>query len=148
MSDWREKALDHVRNRVWSGDYDPGDVFEIIVNFDMVKELDFGTNREADREADLGWLRDAIQREFRTKREAERGWPEFTDCDRLEQVFEALRGRGVLADDQWCGLTVEEGLDIIDDLYEEEGGEQSGFVEYCFFHMQDMERAIWTDIGL
>jgi hypothetical protein len=27
MADWREEALDHVHYRVWSGDYDPGDVF-------------------------------------------------------------------------------------------------------------------------
>src|SRR5262245_46715415 len=113
MEDWREAALDHVRNRVWSGDYDTGDVFEIIVNYDMVKELVFRTKPEADREVDLGWLRDAIHREFYTKREAERGWPEVTDCDRLEQAFEALRGRGVLGEDQWCGLTVEEGLALI-----------------------------------
>jgi hypothetical protein len=36
----------------------------------------------------------------------------------------------------------------MDDLYEEEGGEQSGFVGFCFFHLQDMERAMRTDVGL
>jgi hypothetical protein len=148
MEDWRQEVLDHVRNRVWSGDYSPGEVFEIIAKCDMVKEFIWDTKSEADREAQFGWLRDAIQREFRTKREAERGWPEVTDCDRLEQTFEALRHRGILTDDWWCGFTVDEGLAIIDDLYEEEGGEQSGFVGYCFFHIQDMERAMWSDIGL
>jgi hypothetical protein len=144
MERWRAEALDHVRNRVWSGDSDPGDVFDIIANIDMVHEGVFSTKREAER----GWLRDAIQSEFRTKREAERGWPEITDCDRLEQVFEALHSRGILTDDRWCGSTVEDGLGVIDDLYEEEGGEHPGFVGYCFFHLQDMERAIWSDVGL
>jgi hypothetical protein len=143
MEDWREEAREHVHYRVWSGDYDPDDVFEILVNFDMVADDVFGSDEEND-----AWLREAILSEFRTKREAERGWPKVTDCDRLKLVFDALRGRGILTDHEWCGFTVDEGLTIIDDLYKEEGGEHSGYVGYCFFHLQDMERAMSSDVGL
>lgn len=142
MEDWREEARDHVRNRVWSGNYDEDDVFEVVVEFDMAADDVFGSGENDE------WLRVLIESEFRAKREAERGWPRATDCDRLNAVFEALRARGILTDERWCGFTVDEGLAIIDSLYEDEGGAESGFVGYCFFHLQDMERAMWGDIGL
>jgi hypothetical protein len=132
----REEAREAVRYRVWSGYYDRGEVYDIVR--DDVLELD---------EEQMGWLRGTVAREFRKKRAAERGWPAVTDCDRLDRVFEALRGRRVLTRHR-CGLTIQDGLGVIDLLYADEGGERSGLVGYCFYHIQDMEGAIWGDRGL
>jgi hypothetical protein len=84
MDERREEALDCIRSRVWSGHYDGEAVF------DIVEEDIFGSDGE-----DEAWLQRAVAREFRKKREAERGWPTVTTCDRLDRVFESLRGRGI-----------------------------------------------------
>jgi hypothetical protein len=137
MDDRREEARDSIRFRVWSGSYDADEVFDIIVD-----EVLFGSDSEEDE-----WLRGEIRREFLKKRKAERHWPTVTSCDRLDQVFEALGDRDILT---WhrCGLTIQDGLDVIDGLYEEEVGKKSGIVGYCFYHLQDMEGAMWGDVGL
>ncbi len=129
MDERREEARDDIRFRVWSGYCDRGEVF------DAVDEDVFGADGE-----DEEWLRRAVAREFRKKREAERTWPAVTDCDRLDRVFESLRVRGVLTRHR-CGLTIQDGLDVIDSLYAEAGGKQSGLTGYCFYHLQDMEAA-------
>ncbi len=137
MDDRREEARDSIRSRVWSGYYDADEVFDSIVD-----DVWFDVDDEED-----AWLRKAIRREFRKKRAEERNWPAVTDCDRLDQVFNALRGRGVLTRHR-CGLTIQDGLDVIDDLYAEAGGERSGLIGYCFYHLQDMEAALWGEVGL
>src|SRR5262245_25564551 len=136
MDERREEARDAIRFRIWSGYYDQDEVFDIV--YDEVYDAD-GDDEE--------WLRQAIDQEFRRKREAERGWPAVTDCDRLDRVFESLRGQGILTRHR-CGLTIQDGLEVIDQLYNEAGGERSGLIGYCFYHLQDMEAAMWADTGL
>lgn len=136
MDEQHEEALDALRFRIWSGYYDQAEVFDIV--YDEVYEAD-GEDEE--------WLRRAIDQEFRRKREAERGWPAVTDCNRLDRVFESLRGQGILTRHR-CGLTIQDGLEIVDQLYFEAGGERSGLIGYCFYHLQDMEAATWGDTGL
>jgi hypothetical protein len=136
MNEQREEARDAIRFRVWSGYYDQDEVFDIT--YDEIYEGDG---------EDEKWLRRAVAREFRRKREAERNWPAVTDCDRLDRVFESLRGMGVLAQHR-CGLTIQDGLEVIDQLYSEAGGKQSGRSGYCFYHLQDMEAAMWGEVGL
>src|SRR3712207_331185 len=128
MDERRTEALDFIRYYVWSGYYDQDEVFD-IVNDEVF---------ESDGE-DESWLRQAISREYPKKCEAERSWPAVTSCDRLDQVFKGLSGRGVLTRHR-CGMTIQDGLAVIDSLYEEEGGAQSGLVGYCFYHLQDMVR--------
>ncbi len=136
MDERREEAHDAIRFRIWSGYYDQDEVFD-IVNDEVYDD---------DGEDEV-WLRRAINREFRRKREAEQGWPAITDCDRLDRVFASLRGQGILTQHR-CGLTIQDGLEVIDQLYNEAGGEQSGFIGYCFYHLQDMEGAMWGEGGL
>jgi hypothetical protein len=136
MDERREEARDAIRFRVWSGYYDRREVF------DAVDEDVF----EADGE-DEAWLRRAVSAEFRKKRAAEQTWPAVTTCDRLDRVFESLRGRSVLARHR-CGLTIQDGLDVIDGLHAEAGGKRSGLVGYCFYHLQDMEGAMFGSRGL
>src|SRR5687768_12730799 len=129
MDERRAEALDSIRYHVWSGHYDRHEVFD-IVNEDVF---------ESEGE-DETWLRRAVAHEFRKKREAERGWPAVTNCDHLDRVFECLRGQGILTRHR-CGLTIQDGLDVIDGLYSEAGGKRSVLIGYCFYHLQDMEAA-------
>jgi hypothetical protein len=136
MDERRAEARDSIRFHVWSGYYGADEVFD-IVDEDVF---------EADDE-DQAWLRRAVAREFRKKREAERGWPAVTACERLDGVFDALRERHVLTRHR-CGLTIQDGLAVIEDLYAEAGGERSALRGYCFYHLQDLEAALWGEVGL
>src|SRR5262245_47470208 len=107
MTERRAAARDSIQFHIWSGYYSQEEVY------DIVDEEVF----DADGEDEL-WLQRAVAREFRLKRRTERSWPVVTKCDRLDHVFESLRSRGILTRHR-CGLTIQDGLEIIDGLYAE-----------------------------
>jgi hypothetical protein len=73
--------------------------------------------------------------------EAEKAsWPEVTDCDRLDAVFEALNRRGIIAL-QNAGYTQSDGQDDVREVYCGTPDAQH-IVGYCFYHGQDLERAV------
>ena len=118
--------LDAIRKWVWSGFYSADDVNGMI---DDILEED----------ANEQMLRAAVAPEFAKKREAEQGWPAVTDCDRLDVVFTALANRGVLCLHN-AGYTMSDGhSDSFEALSEQPKGRYFG---YCFYHGQDVERAI------
>ncbi|SKB02767.1 hypothetical protein SAMN02745166_03681 [Prosthecobacter debontii] len=124
--DVNDDILDAIRVRVWSGFYDEAEVQELI---DEV--LEDG--------ADEVRLRAAVAPEFSRKAEAEGTWPETTDCDRLDAVFQRLAQRGVLGLHN-AGYTMSDGHeDANDQLAKEPSGRYFG---YCFYHGQDLERAV------
>ena len=133
-------ALDAVRRYVWSGMHDAAEIVEII------DEAIFEPGQ-----IDKGWLRAEIEKAFRQKRAEEETWPEVTDCDRLDRVFEELEEQGILAL-QNAGYTQSDGLADVSQFYREAGGEQSGIEGYCFYHGQDLERVmesgeLWLAFG-
>ncbi len=72
---------------------------------------------------------------------AEAGWPEITDCDRLDAAFAALEADGVIARQNFsccgtCGST-----EIWDEI---QAAQDAGLPArgYAFFHVQDTERAV------
>lgn len=72
---------------------------------------------------------------------AQAGWPEVTDCDRLDQAFEALNGRDIVALHdftccQTCGLA-EVGAPI--QAAVDAGVDVAGFT---FYHAQDTDSAV------
>lgn len=123
-------ALESVRQHVWSGFYDADDIVEII------DEAFFEPG-----EVDIDWLRACIAEEFQRKRDAEGRWEPITDCDRLDQAFEALNEQGILAL-QNAGYTLSDGLDDVTQRYHERGAECSGVVGYCYYHGQDLEHVL------
>ncbi|WP_431263169.1 DUF6891 domain-containing protein [Roseateles chitinivorans] len=67
-------------------------------------------------------------------------WPAVTDCDRLDAVFDALTAEGVIAL-QNAGYTQSDGWgDIVE--ARAEADDPGAFHGYCFFHGQDLERAV------
>jgi len=135
--DLRAEAIDAVRHYVWAGYDDEDEVFG-LVDEDVLFESD------GEHEA---WLRTAIKREFRKKQAAERTWPEVTDCNRLDRAFEVLNKEGILAQHK-AGYTQQDGLEVVERLYAEASGEQSDIGGYCFYTIQDMEGAMWGEVGL
>ncbi|MBL1079196.1 hypothetical protein JK358_32805 [Nocardia sp. 2] len=60
-----------------------------------------------------------------------------TDCDRLVRAFAALRLRDVAAMHS-AGDTMAQGLEDVDQVL----GESPAYIGYCFYHGQDVERAM------
>ena len=87
-------------------------------------------------------------REFRLKAQEEATWPALTDCDRVDRAFERLRDQGIVAL-HYAGYTMSDGLDDVAQVAAESSGR---FWGYCFYHGQDVERAVasgdlWVAFG-
>jgi hypothetical protein len=73
--------------------------------------------------------------------EAEKpNWPEVTDCDRLDAVFEALNKKGIVAL-QNTGYTQSDGYSDCVEVYHERSRHEP-ITGYCFYQGQDLERAV------
>jgi hypothetical protein len=73
----------------------------------------------------------------------QRTWPAVTDCDRLDAAFVAMNRRGIIAL-QNAGMTQSDGYDDFREAYENHP-DRSSVIGYCFYHGQDLERAVRGD---
>ena len=127
MSDVDDYILDKIKVHVWGGFDSEDDIQDIITDI-----LEDDANEEM--------LRKSVNLEFEKKREAEKSWPSVTDVDRLEQVFQVLKNKGVLCLHN-AGYTMSDGHS---DASEEISNYPKGsFYGYCFYHGQDLERAVF-----
>jgi len=125
VSEIEQHILDSIKGWVWSGFYSPQEVEEMIDDL-----LEDGADEEM--------LRGAVAPEFEAKRAAQGSWPKVTDCDRLDQAFDQLDSRGLIALHN-AGYTMSDGLsDVAEHLHERYDGVKG----YCFYHGQDVERAM------
>jgi len=95
---------------------------------------------------DHGWIKAYATAVFEKKRAAEATWPQETDCDRLDNAFGRLNEQGVCAL-QWAGNTISEGMESVSDAINDEGVPEGRYQGFCFFHSQDIDRAL-GDEGL
>jgi hypothetical protein len=121
-----EYILDTIRKKVWSGFYTAEEVDQVI---DDILEGD----------AHEEFFRAAVAPEFAKKREAEIEWPQVTDCDRLDSAFEALEKRRILCLHN-AGYTMSDGHEDAFEALSSRPGR--GYIGYCFYHGQDLERAV------
>jgi hypothetical protein len=128
--DDRAEALEVIPRYVWSGLYDPEEVVLLV-----------GESTWGPGEYDEDWLRAEVEKELAKKRADEASWPATTDCDRLDQVFEALEAQGIIVE-QDAGLTKSDGLEDVTETYEDAGGERSGIIGYCYYTGQDLEHVL------
>lgn len=129
----REDADQLIHTLTYSGFYAPDEIKEIIAEeFLDPDQLD---------DADIRWIDVATDAKVSEKLRAEDSWPEATDWDRLDDVFEDLDEALILSLHN-AGGTVSDGFEdageIIQDLAED-GIEVRGTV---FYHGQDTERAV------
>jgi hypothetical protein len=123
-------AVDVITQLVWSGFYEEAEILEIVTE-------EVFEQGEIDEEWALARIRD----ETTQKALDEASWPDVTDCDRLDDAFAMLNQSGIIAI-QNAGYTQSDGIDEISEIYRELGGESSSVEGYCFYHGQDLERAV------
>jgi hypothetical protein len=126
----RNAAAEQLRTLVQSGFYEADEIFEIVTE----DASDLGAE-------DAVWAQTAIAGAIDERREAEKTWPPVTDCDRLDQAFAALDRAGIIALHN-AGYTLSDGESDVSEAYHERGGKSSGYSGYCFYHGQDVERAV------
>jgi len=126
VSETDDYILQTIRTWVWSGFYSPDQVDEMID--DLLED-----------DSNETMLRAAIGPEFAAKAVAERAWPATTDCDRLDEAFGALQSLGLIAL-QNTGTTMSDGMSDVSEELHRRGPE--GAMGYCFYHGQDLERAM------
>ena len=87
---------------------------------------------------------DALLPALAREREAEMaGWPEITDCDRLDAAFADLRGTGLLAEQNYwcCGTCATSDMGARLKEARKAGGDVPR--GYTYYHEQDTESAIY-----
>src|SRR4051794_33302210 len=109
-----------VHSLVWTGEYDADEIPLLI-------EDSLGVGDKVDWD----WLRDVISTAVAAKQAAEQTWPAVTDWDRLDRAFRALQRQGVIAL-HMAGFTQSDGLEEVEDDYQEAGGEKSNYAGHCF----------------
>jgi hypothetical protein len=130
MADDEDRELaEEIHLRVWEATTDPNEIIEI-----MSDDPDLS-------EEETEWIRAEVMRVHAAKREAEKSWPAVTDVDKLAAAFAALDAAGIIALHH-AGFEMSDGLHDVGEEYRARGGEGSGVVGYCFYHGQDVHRAI------
>jgi len=126
MNESEQYILDSIKTWVWSGFYSLDEVHEMME--DILED-----------DVDEDKMHSAIAPEFEKKTIAESTWPQITDCDRLNKVFSELNANGIIAM-QNAGYTQSDGLsDVSEELTSRDRTKVRG---YCFYHGQDLERAV------
>lgn len=125
MNDVDQYILNAIKVQVWSGFDSYDDIQDLISDL-----LEDG--------ADEGMLRDSVDIEFNEKYTAEQSWPDITDVDKLDQVFQILNSNGILCLHN-AGYTMSDGHEDAHTALSKHANGQ--FFGYCFYHGQDVERA-------
>lgn len=129
----QEYILSTLNMMVWSGLHTREEIHAAIE--EMIED-------EGDPDVDAKLLLGSINSEFARKKLAEADWPAETDCDRLDRVFSVLNASGIVSL-QNAGYTMSDGLS---DVFEEKCRlDDSEVIGYCFYHGQDLERAVSGD---
>lgn len=126
MNEEEKYLADQISTWVWSGFYNHE---EVNASLDDVLEGD----------VDESMLRALIDEEFQRKALEEKSWPEITDCDRLDDVFDDLNGAMIIAL-QNAGYTTSDGHDDVGAIHARQP--HGTYKGYCFYHGQDLERAV------
>ncbi len=124
-----EDVIDEVAMYVRSGFYDS----------DRLARM-FGEELYAPGELSIEEVRAAINIAFSEWEEEKKSWGDVTDCDRLDDAFGALNKRGIIAI-QNAGYTQSDGYDDFLEAYER-STDKSAVLGYCYYHGQDLERAV------
>ncbi len=123
------ETKDEIRTLVRGGFYDRHTILQMLC-----EEMGEPSDLPADE------VSVAVEEEFRQLNLEKANWPKLTDCDRLDQAFEVLSERGIIAL-QNAGYTQSDGVDEVQAAYVDVEDEEQ-IIGYCFFHAQDVARAI------
>lgn len=130
--DQQSLRKDCIRPYVWGGFETRDGVYEAAETFLGEPEL---------TGADKSWIKAEIERHWAEKKKAEATWPEKTDFDRLDAVFQVLDKSGILALHN-AGNTQSDARSDAGQTWHDRGGPKSGLRGFIFYHGQDLERVI------
>lgn len=94
----------------------------------------------ASGELDVDAVERAVDTAVQEHAQAKKSWPATTDCDRLDAAFKALAQRGVIALHN-AGYTQSDGYSDVREAHAD-APDRSRIVGYCFYHGQDLARAV------
>lgn len=126
-------------NSIKSGFNSLEDVIEEALG--MVEEE--GLEKEITEE----WIRVNVAREYEKHLNESKIWRLPTDCDRLLGVFDKLCKDKIVAL-HCAGYTQEDALYDVKEVWEDLEDMGVHPIGYCYYHQQDMERAIDNDVLL
>lgn len=126
VTESEQYVINQIRYWVWSGFY---------LEVDIEDRLEDIIEADCDRQM----LLDFIKAEQARKLEAQRDWPEVTDCDKLNRVFASLDKSGICAQAN-AGYTMSDGHEDIGQVVG--NSPPDTYHGFCFYHGQDVERAI------
>jgi hypothetical protein len=125
----KAEIAEHIHYYVQSGFYEREETIESIYD---------GFYDEA---IDETWLRQRVDSEYSTRLQEQANWSAETGFDRLVKVFDQLNTSGIIALHN-AGYTKQDGEGDAEDIYEEL--KKNGIVAkgYCYYHAQDVGRAV------
>ena len=122
-----------IRELVWGGFHPFGDIGWRITDEYLGNATD----------EDELWVADTVARECAEKQAAEDSWPPSTEYARLDHVFRQLNKERYITLHR-AGNDQTEGKEEARTRWVESGGKDSGVLGYCFYHSQDVDRAVHT----
>ena len=125
LSENDEYIKEAIRKAVWGG-YASDEELGWIID-DLVED--------GDNEV---YLRSYIQQALSSKKQEEKNWPSPTHYDLLKKAFKTLDKRRILCVEN-AGYTMSDGHQEAFEILSDNKGRYDG---YCFFHGQDLERAV------
>jgi len=91
------------------------------------------------------WVKENITREYNKHTIASNSWQQPTDPDRLVEVFDKLSRQKIVALHN-AGYTQQDALFEVKEVWEDLEDEGIHPVGYCYYHGQDIERALEDNI--
>jgi hypothetical protein len=132
-SELKKEIIESVNNEVAFGFSTKEEIFDDIS--DMFYE----------EEIDEDWLKKIIDEKYDAHVEESKSWKKPTDFERLSDIFSELNDENIITLHK-AGYTRQDGYGDVAEvaaILKEDGVEPIG---YCFYHTQDLERAIDPEI--
>lgn len=133
--DLKEEAEEQIYKEVHFGFDTKEQIYEGIIEMFYDEE-----------EIDEKWIEMEVEKQYNEHQIESKKWKYPTDFERLEKVFYELNRNGIIAIHK-AGYTKQDGYDDVDEILEQLRKNEIKTSGYCFYHTQDLERAIFPEIG-
>lgn len=132
MDSLKTEISDEIKAFIKSGFFDKEETFENIQDMFYNETLD------------EVWIKEEIEKQYEQRLVEQNTWEKETDFERLAQVFDKLNSSGIIALHN-AGYTRQDGEGDTEEMHEELEAKGIKTRGYCFYHTQDMDRAIEGD---
>ncbi|PIE50701.1 MAG: hypothetical protein CSA38_01665 [Flavobacteriales bacterium] len=131
-SDEMDEVIEYIKQEVAFG----------FDNQEQILESVWNAGFENEDQLDEKWIKTVIAKFYNEHYKASLQWEKPTDVDQLAQVFDELNQEKIIALHK-AGYTKQDGYDDVMEVVEQlKAKNESSPKGFCFYHMQDLERAI------